>query len=136
MPKEPVSRILTAVLVGLLVLGTTPLYAQSSSADDQRRVGLYKILIGSGIAIGGAVMAATSGQSGSITASDPFFGSTTIKASSRSTGQLIVGLAMLGGGSYLIWDGNKDRKEAQGPTSSLSLGLTPGGARFDFSRSW
>ena len=64
MPKEPVSRILKLRLVGLLQFWVRD--AQSSSADDQRRVGLYKILIGSGIAIGGAVMAATSGQSGSI----------------------------------------------------------------------
>ena len=125
------SRTLTVVLTAFSLLASTPLYAQDDDAEDRRRVGFYKILIGSGIAVTGAIMAGTSGDSGSIT-----FGNTTITGSSRSTSQLVTGLSMVGGGVFLIWNGSEDRKKAQGPSASLNLGLVRGGAGFTFRRSW
>ena len=83
--------------------------AQSSS-ESQRRTGLYKVIGGIGLAGAGVLLAATSGEHATVTVDGPF-GSTTIEGSSRSTGKLVAGLAMIGGGSLLAILGVNDRND-------------------------
>lgn len=130
------NRILVfSLIVGLLAL-PVGLNAQDDARAEQSRTGLLKIIIGASMTASGALMAATSGESAEITATDPFFGSTTIKASSRSTGRLVLGLGLLGSGGFLIWDGNRDRRQAASPSANLRFRVARRGAGFVFSRSW
>jgi hypothetical protein len=64
--------------------------------------------VGLGLVVIGGSMAATSHQS----ASTSVAGVGKIEASATSTGQLIAGLAIAGGGAYLLYDGLKERSEA------------------------
>ena len=78
----------------LLVMwgAATPVSAQTTtSADRQRQVGLYKMLTGAGMVGLGAWLIASSSESATITSSDPFFGTSTIKVSARSTTALVTG---------------------------------------------
>ena len=131
-----VEKILACVLMFVLWGAATPVLAQTTDpAERQRQVGLYKMIAGAGLATIGGLMAATSGQSATITSSGSY-GTSTIDISSRNNSRLVMGLAFAGAGSFLLWNRNSDRKEAEQATSSLNLGLAPGGARITFSRSW
>jgi len=76
--------------------------APKSSPQAEGDSSLYMLIGGLGIAGVGAIIAATSGESATVTYDDPYYGQTsTITASTRSTGQLVAGLAMMGGGAVL-----------------------------------
>jgi hypothetical protein len=136
-----------ALILGLLphpavaqsLLGKTPEHArrdagrdtnQSSPSapnakSDAHRTGTIKLWSGIGAMALGAIVAA--GSSTTATTTVPAAG---ISASStiRSNGQLVLGLAMLGGGGYLAWDGAKQRK-ANRPNIGLALGRRNLGVR-------
>ena len=125
-------RILALSIILALFASPVGIRAQDDSGDEQRRTGLYKILAGAGLAVTGALLAAASSESATITLFD---GSTT-KISARSTTGLVMGLTLAGGGGFLLWDGNKDRQEASKPSSSVRFRTTVGGAKVVFARVW
>ena len=125
-------RLLCSLLTLLVLAPGAEVFAQDDSAEQQKQLGLYKMLAGAGLLAIGGYMAGTSSES--VTISTPFAPPTTLSA--RRNGRLVVGLVLAGGGGFLLWDGSKDRREAQQPTSSLNLGLAPGGAGLTFSRHW
>lgn len=84
--------------------------ARKASPQAESDSSLYMLIGGLGIAGVGAIIAATSGESATLTYDDPYFGQTsTLTASTRSTGQLVAGIAMMGGGAVLAIFGITER---------------------------
>lgn len=102
------------VAVALLCLPSSAVAQQSTPKQAKHQSGTTKMWIGLGLVVVGGSMAATSHQS----ASTSVAGVGTFEASATNTGQLIVGLAMAGGGGYLLWNGLNERKEADNMPST------------------
>jgi hypothetical protein len=115
----------------LCVLLATPAWAQGE--DERRQVGLYKIYAGIGAMAVGLLMAASSGESASVTIPDPFTGvPTTLTASTRSAGMLYGGLAAAGVGGFLVWNGMQDRQ----PHRSVIVQASPKRVAVNYRRTW
>jgi hypothetical protein len=101
-------RVIAAGVVSVLLF-SSPAFAQGSKEKEAKhKSGTTKMWVGLGLVVIGGSMAATSHQS----ASTSVAGLGKIEASATSTGQLIAGLAIAGGGAYLLYDGLKERSEA------------------------
>lgn len=81
--------------------------ARQEPTEAQKRAGLWKIVGGIGLASTGGLLAVTSETSGLVQGIP--LGSAPVEVSARSTGQLVAGLAMIGGGALLAVFGFKDR---------------------------
>jgi hypothetical protein len=106
----------------LFFLAASPAFAQSTpEAQRKAQVGWYKTLGGWGAAGVGAIFM----KAGS--AEDAFTGD-------RKTGMLVGGVALLGGGIYLLVDGYRDIRDAK----RMQVGFTVGKKRASvvLRRSW
>lgn len=113
-------RKIIPVVVCVLLLAPTAAFAQSSSPDVQRkRIGTYKILGGAALVAIGLLKVANSSTSGHIPDGS---GRENIETF-RSTTGTVLGLAVAGGGGYLIWNGMKDRAASK-PRPSISIGVS------------
>lgn len=115
----------------LCVLLATPAFAQGE--NDRQRTGRYKMYAGIGAMAVGVLMAASSGETASVTIADPFGGPpTTLTASTRSNGMLYGGLALAGAGGFLVWNGMQDRK----PYASVTVHAAPQRVGVSYRRTW
>ena len=116
-----------ATILVCLSLLAMPALAQSaqSAKDAKRQSGTIKTWVGVGLLAIGGSLAATSHASASTTIA----GVGAIESSATSTSQLVVGLAIAGGGGYLLWNGLSERKEAENMPSTtwgISVGKRNG----------
>lgn len=116
------ARIAAAVVV--LSLMAVPVLAEDTPKEAKHKSGTTKMWVGLGLLVVGGSMAGTSHQSASSTVLG-----TTFEASATSTPQLVAGLAIAGGGGFILWNGLNERSEADRMPStrwSLSVGKRNG----------
>jgi hypothetical protein len=115
----PMRKVLLACL---MVLFGSPVFAQGPSPEAQKkhRVGLVKVIGGIGAAGLGSTFALIGG-----------FGN----SRSETGGFLPLGLAMMGGGGYLIWNGIGDMDRSKN-MPALGFTVTKKGAAVAFRKSW
>src|SRR5687767_11254272 len=89
----------------VLMLGA-PAFAQSTQSDRDYSNGRLKFITGIGAMVLGGAMAATSRTTVEI----PMMNVPNVKLSDTSVGRLTVGLAMAGGGAYLMFNGRRQMK--------------------------
>ncbi len=130
------NRLLAFSLIATLVAFPVGLRAQDDDAAAQKRTGLVWIIVGASVGALGAYWASTSSASVTMTTSNLYLGPTTTNISARSTGRLVGGLSMLGGGGIMIWKGARDRQQASQPSSNLRFRPTASGAEAVFTRVW
>lgn len=109
------------VLVFLLVFAV-PAYAQSAK-EAKHKSGTTKMWVGLGLVGLGGLMAANSRTSveGSVPGTN-----ITATASQTSTGQLVAGIIIAGGGAYLLWNGLQERSEADAmPSTRFFVSTAP-----------
>jgi hypothetical protein len=123
------NRITALVLACALVMSSTVWAAEAAAgaqttarAEEQRRIGMIKILGGLASAGLGAMFIAASHES----ASGEVLGQR-INVSATNMGGMIAGVGMLGAGGYLVYLGMKDRRDAQSsPSIAVSVGRRTG----------
>ncbi len=127
-------RVRVAAAFVSFCLIAVPALAQSQSAKEAKhKSGMTKMWVGLGLIVIGGSMAATSHES----ASTSVAGVGKIEASATSTGQLIAGLAIAGGGAYLLYDGLNERTEAdQMPSTRFVVAANTHGVGGFIRRSW
>lgn len=121
--------VMTAALVAVM-LAAAPARAQSYDDRSENEHRIWKVLIGSGAIVAGTAVAAKSNSS--TKTSGPLGVSET---SEFSKSQLITGLAVAGTGSFLLWDGLRDRHPNR-PSTRIAVGVGKKTSRLIVQRSW
>jgi len=121
-------RTWTAVVVALL-LGAVPALAQNNREPDDSHKAL-KIVVGASALAIGAVVAAKSSQTTTVTNA---FGRS--ETSTFSTSQLVTGLAIAGTGGFLLWDGMRDH-HPRSPSTTFGVGLGKQSRQVFVRREW
>ncbi len=128
MDKLSRNRITALALACALAMSSTawaeeaPGAQATARAEEQRRIGLMKIVAGLGSAGLGALFIAASHES----ASGQVLGQR-IDVSATNMGGMITGVGLLGAGGYLVYLGMKDRRDAQSsPSIAVSVGRRTG----------
>jgi hypothetical protein len=105
-----------AVALVCLLAFAVPARAQNPAAEQQKRIGTYKVIAGAGIVAIGLLKVANSSITG------PWYDDNGIphEETRRSTTGTLLGLGATGVGGYLVWDGMKDRAKAR-PTIGVMI---------------